>query len=165
MYYLTYMKYTLPALLISIFLFPACRSFKAPDFRGVGNVGVAKAGLRATTLNLQLLFYNPNNVKAKITGGNGHIWLDNTDLGDFLLDTTVSVPARAEFSVPVKLNVEMKKILQNTFQALFSDSLAIRLAGEARVGKSGVYKKIPLEYKGKISLNQLMTNDTLRVRL
>ncbi|WP_028786139.1 hypothetical protein [Terrimonas ferruginea] len=157
------MKAILVVLTLSLLFFTACTTLKAPTFRGVGNINVAKAGFKSTTLNLDLFFSNPNNVNAKLTGGSGQIWLDQTLLGDFFLDTTVSVAKRADFTVPVKLNVDMKKILQNSLQVLFSDSLPIRLTGEARVNKGAINKKIPLSYQGKISLDQL-TSDTLRIK-
>jgi LEA14-like dessication related protein len=162
--YLTPMKCMLVVFTITVLFLSACSTLKAPGFLGVGNVDVAQAGLKATTLKLDLFFNNPNNTKARLTGGSGQVWLDQTLLGDFLLDTTVAIPARADFSVPVKLTIEMKKVLKNSLQVLFSDSLPIRLAGEARVSKGAINKKIPLSYQGKISLNQLMTADTLRIK-
>lgn len=164
LYYLTAMKAILVVLTLSLLFFTACTTLKAPGFLGVGNIDVARASLKSTTLKLDLFFNNPNNTKAKLTGGSGQVWLDQTLLGNFLLDTTVSIPARADFSVPVKLTIEMKKVLQNSLQVMFSDSLPIRLAGEANVSKGALRKKIPLSYQGKISLNQLMSGDTLRVK-
>lgn len=163
LYYLTCMKAILVVLALSLF-FTACTTLKAPGFLGVGNIDVARAGLKSTTLKLDLFFNNPNNAKAKLTGGSGQVWLDQTLLGNFLLDTAVSIPARADFSVPVKLTIEMKKVLQHSLQVMLSDSLPIRLAGEASVSKGALRKKIPLSYQGKISLNQLMSSDTLRIK-
>ncbi len=82
--------------------------------------------------------------------------MDDNYLGEFNLDTLISVPAKADFIVPVNLKVDMKKLLQNSFIAFLSDSVTFTIDGQAKVGKGGIFKKYPITYKGKQSLKELI---------
>lgn len=106
-------------------------------------------------MTLDLKYFNPNNVNARMKEAEGDAWLDSTYLGHFYVDTTVNIQANSDFLIPLKLDVDMKFILQNALAGFLNEQVLIRIKGKAKLGKSGIYKKYPLRYEGKQNLKEL----------
>lgn len=137
----------------------SCRKFKDPVFYGIENVKVGRVGGSSSEVTLDMRYLNPNSSGAEIRSAEGDAWMDTTFLGHFVVDSTVRVPANAEFLVPVKLRVDMKKLLRNSLTALLNPEVMIRLEGSARVGRSGFFKNIPIRYQGKQDISKFFSTD------
>ena len=148
-------KYLVAALVAIIFL-GSCRPLKDPVFNGIENVTIGEVGLDSSALTLNLKYFNPNSSRAKLTEASGSAWMDNNYLGHFTVDSTVLIPANDTFRVPVKLMVDMKKLLKNSLAALLKKEVTIRIEGEARAGKSGLYRRFPVKYEGKQDISKLL---------
>ena len=77
-------------------------------------------------------------------------------LGHFTIDTMIQVPANGDFWLPVKLQLDMNKILKNSLVALLAKEVTIKVEGKARVGKGPVFINYPIRYEGKQTLEKLM---------
>jgi LEA14-like dessication related protein len=148
-------KYLLSSLLL-ISLMSSCRTFKDPVFDGIESVAVGNVGLDSSVVTLNLKYYNPNSSGAKLTSASGSAWMENSFLGTFLVDSTVRIPARDSFKIPVKLSVDMKKLLKNSITILLKKEVSIRIEGEARAGRNGLYKRFPVKYEGRQDISQLI---------
>jgi hypothetical protein len=51
--------------------------------------------------------------------------------------------------------VETKHILRHSLSALLNEQVLITIKGTAKVGKSGIYKNIPLHYEGRQNMQEL----------
>lgn len=147
-------KYLVAAIAIFFFL-SSCRTLKDPVFDGIENVAVGEVGLDNSLLTLNLKYFNPNSSGGKLKNASGKAWMDDTYLGSFTVDSTVRIPAKDSFLIPVKLAVDMKKLLKNSFAALFKKEVMIRIEGEAKAGKGGFYKTFPVKYEGKQDIAEL----------
>lgn len=127
-------------------------NLKDPEFIKVENVSIQNGSLQAPVVRVDLQFYNPNNKSASIKNADGDIWMSEDKMGRFLLDSTITIPPSQFFSVPVYLQVDMKKLAKQAFLAFMSDSVAFRIDGHARVGRKGFYKTLPFHYAGKQDL-------------
>lgn len=136
-------------------LLGSCKSMKEPEFRGIENVRVGKLGFGESSVTLDMRYYNPNSFKGKLKSAEGEAWMDSTYLGRFLVDSTVTVPAKSEFAVPVQLKVDMKRILKHSLSAFLKDEVTITIKGNAKAGTSGLYKNFPLNYSGKQNLAEI----------
>jgi LEA14-like dessication related protein len=88
--------------------------------------------------------------------------LDGRHIGQFSIDTLVSIPGNSNFTLPVKLQVDMKKVLKNSLTALFNNEITVKVAGTAKLGKGGLYIRYPIKYEGKQNLDKLLRqNDSL----
>jgi len=136
----------------------SCGKMKNPEFRGIESVAMSDVKLGTNTILLYLKYYNPNSFKGQLKWAEGDAWVDSSFLGHFIVDTALKVPARQEFIVPVKLNVSMQDMLLVAGPLLSEKKTDIwlRVSGQARAGRSGVYKTVPLKYAGKQSLDALM---------
>ena len=151
-------NHTLPFLLLifpAFFLF-SCGQIKQPDFRGIENVRMSKVGLKDSILFLDLHYFNPNNARLKLKSAEGDAWMEENSLGHFTIDTMIQVPANGDFWLPVKLQLDMNKILKNSLVALLAKEVTIKVEGKARVGKGPVFINYPIRYEGKQTLEKLM---------
>ncbi len=142
--------------LIFLFVFPSCVSLKEPDFKGVENIRVSRLGFNESTLNLDLHYFNPNKSKLKLKQAEGDAWLDGNLLGHFTIDTLIKIPATGDFRLPVMLEMNMKKLLQNSTALLLKNEVTLRVEGKAKVGKGGVFINYPIRYEGKQRTEDLM---------
>lgn len=132
----------------------SCKKLKDPVFNGIENVRLGKVGFGSSQLTLDMKCFNPNNTKAVLKEAEGDAWMDSSYLGHFRVDTAVNIPANSDFTVPVKMDVDTRYILKNSLFAFMNDEVTIRISGEARVGKSGIYKRFPIAYVGKQNISQ-----------
>ena len=105
---------------------------------------------------LNINFYNPNHSKLHLKNAEGDAWLDGKMLGHFTMDTLIHIPANSNFSIPVKLEVDMHKVLKNAMQLLINPEVLVKIDGKARVGKAGFYFNYPLKYLGKQNLAEIL---------
>jgi LEA14-like dessication related protein len=101
-------------------------------------------------------YFNPNNTRgAKLKEAQGEAWLDSNYLGHFYVDTLIDIPPRSNFTIPVKLDVDMKYFLRFSMGGFKNEEVLVRVKGNAKVGKGGIYKKFPISYEGKQNLAEL----------
>ncbi len=129
---------------------------KDPDFRGVENIHLTSLGLKESALTLDLHYYNPNNSRLRLKKAEGEAWLEGNFLGHFTVDTLVLIPANGDFELPVKLQVDMSKAIQNSAAVLFNQEVMVKIEGKARVGKAGFFINYPIHYEGKQNLSELL---------
>ncbi|MCG2617356.1 LEA type 2 family protein [Terrimonas sp. NA20] len=134
----------------------SCRTLKDPVFDGIESVSVGEVGVDSSVVTLNLKYYNPNSSGAKLTSASGSAWMENSFLGTFMVDSTVRIPARDSFRIPVKLSVDMNKLLKSSITLLFKKEVTIRIEGEARAGRNGFYKRFPVKYEGRQDISQLI---------
>ncbi|MEI9942998.1 MAG: hypothetical protein WDN26_02145, partial [Chitinophagaceae bacterium] len=149
------MKNLIPVLFLSIF-FVSCKDFKDPVFESIENVKMGEMTLEKPTIKLEMKYFNPNKYSAKLKNAEGDAWMDSSYLGHFTVDTTVAVPANAEFNIPVNLAIDMKTIMKNSLALLINPEVNIRITGTAKAGRNGFYKNFPLHYEGKQNLSKLL---------
>ena len=73
-------------------------------------------------------------------------------LGRSTLDTMMNIPKADTFLIPVHLNVDMKTLISNSLMALLTNEVDIKLEGNARLGKAGIFFNFPFSYQGKQKL-------------
>lgn len=142
--------------LTAILLLSSCQSFRAPEFKNVDNIRLGKLGKKAPSILADVWYYNPNKTRLKLKSAKGEAWMDDVYMGRFEVDSLVEIPAMGNFSLPVKLDTDMNKLLQHSLTAILSKEVRIRIKGSARVGKSFFYINYPIEYEGKQRLDQLL---------
>lgn len=140
----------------SAFFLLSCGQVKEPDFKKIENIRVSKMGLRESSLTLDLCYFNPNNIRIKLKSAEGDAWIENNFIGHFIIDSLIQIPANGDFRLPVKLKVDMSKVLKNSLIALLAKETIIKVEGKARVGKGFVYINYPIRYEGKQKLGELL---------
>jgi LEA14-like dessication related protein len=138
-----------------LFFLTSCGKMKGPVFNKIENVKVGKLGLGASTITFDMQFFNPNNSRIRLKNAEGEAWLDSNFLGHFHVDTVVNILPNSNFTVPVKLDVDMKYFLSYSLFGFKNEEVMVSVKGKAKAGKGGFYKTIPLTYEGRQNLARL----------
>ena len=134
----------------------SCGQLKDPDFKEIENVQITKFGVMESSLTLDLRYFNNNKFRMKLKNAEGDAWLENNFLGHFTMDTMIHIPANGDFRIPIKMKVDMGKILKNSLLTLLAKEVKIRVEGKARVGKGLIYINYPIRYEGMQNLGELL---------
>jgi LEA14-like dessication related protein len=129
----------------------ACAKPTGFDYLGVKNLKVLSFGLKQSTVAADVEYYNPNKYPVTMKGAAVDVYVNNNYFGKSTLDTTIQIPKKDTFSIPVVLQVDMNGTVMSLLQTLTAgtDSVLVKLDGKAKVGRSGIYINYPIRYEGK----------------
>ena len=137
------------------FIFPliitmtSCRAPKDLEYRDFKNLRVQQLGFSSSTIKVDLLYYNPNNFGLQLKETNLDIYIDSNYLGHSAQEYQITIPKRAEFTLPFQVDVDMKNMLKNALSTIMSKEVWVRVTGTVRLGKANIYKTFPVNYEGK----------------
>jgi LEA14-like dessication related protein len=134
--------------IILVFIATACQAPKELVYRDFKNLKVEKVGFAATTLKLDLIYYNPNNFGMQLKYTDLDIYIDNNLLGHSSQDYQITIPKLAEFTMPLQIEVDMKNLLKNAFSTFLGKEVMVKITGTVKLGKANVYKTFPVSYEG-----------------
>ena len=135
-------------ILMTIWL-TSCSAPKELEYRDFRNFAIEKVGFSSTSIRMDLVYYNPNNMGLQLKSTDLDIFLDNNYLGHTVQEELVSIPKREEFYIPIKMDVDMKNLLKNSLLTLMSNEVTIKVTGSVKVGKGSFFKSFPVNYEGK----------------
>lgn len=130
----------------------SCVPPKKPTFIRTENISVHSIGLRQSVLKGNLVFHNPNRMRAVLQRSEIDIFINNEPAGHTTLDTSITIPSRDTFSIPVMVSIDMKYFVRNAVALLTREKVQVRLSGNATLKKSGRYFRIPIQYTGEQKL-------------
>jgi LEA14-like dessication related protein len=138
--------YPLYFLMILIYA-PSCQAPKDLVYRDFKNLKVEKMGFTATTLKVDLVYYNPNNFGLQLKYTDLDIYINNNYLGHSSQDHQITIPRLAEFTMPLAIEVDMKNLLKNAFPTLIGKEVLVKVTGTVKLGKANVFKTFPVSYE------------------
>ena len=74
------------------------------------------------------------------------IFVDGALLGHSSQELQVAIPKRDVFTIPLKVELDMKNLFKNGLTSLFNKTVSVRAVGTIKVGKAGVYKNFNIDY-------------------
>ena len=134
------------ALLFTVNFLTSCQSTKDLEFKEFNNVVLDKIGFSSSALKVNLVYYNPNNFGMELNRTELDIYVDSTFLGHSSQLLQVPIPKRDVFTIPLKIELDMKNLLKNGLITMMNKEVAIRAVGNVRVGKAGIFKIIKVDY-------------------
>jgi LEA14-like dessication related protein len=123
--------------------------FKEPEFVEARNFAIKSIGLKSATVYTDLYYFNPNGFGIQLKKADLDIYIDDQFVGHTLIDTLINIPKRDTFSIPVNMDVEMKKIFPNALSILLKEEVNLKIEGTAKLGKAGIFLNVPVKYEGK----------------
>ena len=127
----------------------SCREPKDLEYRNFQNLSSEKLGFSTSTFKVDLVYYNPNNFGLQLKRTDLDIYIDSNYLGHTAQDYQINIPRRAEFTLPLSIEVDMKNAYKNAIPALFGKEVLVRVVGKVKLGKANVYKSFTVNYEGK----------------
>jgi LEA14-like dessication related protein len=128
---------------------PSCRAPKELEYRDFKNLSTENLGFSSSTIKVDLIYYNPNNFGLQLKRTDLDVYINGNLLGHTAQDYQISIPRRGEFTLPLKIDVDMKNAYKNAFPALFGKEVMVKITGKVKVGKANVFKSFNVNYEGK----------------
>jgi LEA14-like dessication related protein len=138
----------LTIVLAVIFFTSSCQAPKELVYRNFKNLKVENVGFAATTLKVDLIYYNPNNFGLQLKYTDLDIYVDNNFLGHSSQDYQITISKLSEFTMPLAIQVDMKNLLKNALPTLLGKEVMVKITGTVKLGKANVYKTFPVSYEG-----------------
>jgi hypothetical protein len=131
----------------------SCSKPEAPEYLGFRDFAVHSFSMDSSLLYTKLAFFNPNTYSMELTRGDVNVFLDDKLANHYVMDSTISIPRRDTFYVPLNLKLSPKMLIGSALHMLMNDNkIKVRLAGSIRVKRSGVSFNIPINYEVMQSL-------------
>lgn len=146
--YSTFRIFHVPVALLTILL-TACSAPKPLEYRDFKNFKVDKLGFGASTVRMELVYFNPNNIGLQLKRTDLDIFVEGTYLGHTSQEWQITVPKKREFAIPIKIDVDMKNIFKNGWNVLTKQEVTVKVTGKVKVGKANVFASYPVSYEGK----------------
>ena len=131
---------------VVIVFLSSCHEPKSLEFRNFSNLKVDKLSFAGAALTVDLVYYNPNNFGLQLNRTDLDVFIDSTFLGHSSQDIQVNIPKLNTFTIPLKLDLDVKNLLKNGLTSMFNKNVAVRVLGSVKVGKAGLYKSFPVDY-------------------
>ena len=141
------LRLSFPAMLLSVIIFlTSCHAPKDLVFKDFHNLSVDKLSFSGAALRVDLVYYNPNNFGLQLNRTDLDVFIDSTFLGHSAQDIQVAVPKRSDFTIPLKIDLDVKNLMKNGLNSFFNRNVNVRVLGSVKVGKAGIYKSFPVDY-------------------
>jgi LEA14-like dessication related protein len=132
-----------------------CRQPVAPEYYGFQNLLVGQAAGQ-TTLSATIKFYNPNPFSLQLKRAELDVSLNGKHAGHSLLDSTIFIPKRDTFYVPVSMQLDLRSIFSNALQVLLNQEATLSLDGRVKIKRGAIDFSRPFHYDGKQDLKSLL---------
>lgn len=150
---------------IFVVILTSCKELAPPEYVEVNNLEFETKGFSNPTLSAMVRMYNPNKSNLTFKSGSLNIFMDNRLLGHTELDSTIHIKKLDTFQIPIRVNIEYKNVLGNALSLLMRDSVLIRLEGNIRVGRLGVFITRPVNYEQKERLDFFLKKSSRIIRI
>jgi LEA14-like dessication related protein len=136
-------------LLLFIFFLPSCREPKDLVYKEFKNLSTEKLGFSSSVIKVDLVYYNPNNFGLELKRTDLDVFIDGNFLGHTSQEYQIHIPRKGDFTLPLKIDVDMKNVYKNALPTLLGKEVLVKLTGKVKLGKAGVYKSFPVNYESK----------------
>jgi LEA14-like dessication related protein len=147
-----------PLLIILLVFASACQRPDAPEYYGFGNIEVNTSFGQGAVLSTSLKFYNPNKFTIQLNHAEATVYLNDKLAGHSVLDSTILIPQRDTFYIPVILKIELTNVLNNALSFLSNKGVRVVVNGKLKMRKGSLPFSVPLHYEGTENLHSVLQN-------
>ena len=156
------MQKKVPGLLMALFscwVIIGCHQPQAPEYYGFQDLRIGQPNGGQATLGTTLKFYNPNPFSLTLKGAEMDVWLNGRPAGHSVLDSTVLIPKKDTFYVPVTMQLDLQGLLGNALQILMEKQVTVTLDGKVHLRRGAITFNRPFHYEGKEDINALLQGE------
>ncbi len=144
----SFKRYYFVALTFIVSSLFSCSPPRALEYRQFKNLTIDKLGFNTSTVKMDVVFYNPNSFGLQLKSTDLDFYVDNNLVGHATELYQIAIPKKAEFTMPVQVDVDMKNIYRNALASLLTNQLLVKVTGTVQVGKAHIFLKFPVNYEG-----------------
>ena len=103
-------------------------------------------------LKANAILFNPNKEKMKLRKIDIEVFVDGKSSATIDQTLNMQIPAKAEFSVPLEVQLNLKQIgfMDTVFGVIGGKKFKIRYKGNIKVTYRGLPIRVPIDYEGEI---------------
>jgi LEA14-like dessication related protein len=150
--------------LIVLFFLISCSKPIQPTYLGYQNLRLGKVGTKSNVLMSDIKFYNPNKYALNVKEAEMDVYFNDRLLGHTSMQNMVSLPPKDTTFVPFTIEASMADILANSAQIFLNPNVRVKVQGNAKAGRGGIYVNIPINYSGTQRIQLTRTDTTSRNR-
>ncbi|HEX8316345.1 MAG TPA: LEA type 2 family protein [Flavisolibacter sp.] len=142
-----------------LYVLSSCSKPQPPQYVGYENFRLEKASLASSILATNVKLYNPNGYNLQLKSASMDVYFNDKFLGHSTLDTLITLPAKDTAIFPLRMQASAKDILSNSARILLNPDVKIRITGNAKAGRGGIFINVPINYEGmqRIDLKELIS--------
>jgi hypothetical protein len=140
---------TLLLLTLSLTFLSSCQKVKDLEFKEYKNLKFDNLNFKSADMKVDLVYFNPNNFGLELARTDLDIFLDDNLLGHSTQNLQVNIPRKANFTIPLLVNVDIKNLIKNGvvgFTSYMDKDVKIKFLGNIKLGKAGIYKNFKVDY-------------------
>jgi LEA14-like dessication related protein len=131
-----------------VFAMVSCSKPEAPEYLGFRDFSIQNVSMDSALLHTQLAFYNPNGFNMELKRGDVSVFLDDHLANHYVMDSTINIPKKDTFYVPMNLRISPKLLINSALKMLMNgNKIKVKLVGSVRVKRSGVSFNVPVNYE------------------
>ena len=138
---------------VTIVFLLSCSAPKAIEYRDFQHFRIENIGFSSSQVKMDLVYFNPNNFGLQLKRTEVDVYVNNVLLGSTSQDYQIAIPKKAEFSIPLSMDVVMKNLLKNGWNVYMNKEVTVKVTGKVKVGKANVFISFPISYEGKQSIS------------
>lgn len=126
------------AIILSTILlaFFSCSVTEKPEFINIKNIKVLESNSKFVTITADAIFINPNDIGGQLKTDAIKVFVNDTEMASISTES-FEVPAKKEFSIPLKANIPTdslfsNKSLGNLIGSLFSKRIKVQYKGDIK---------------------------------
>lgn len=126
----------------------SCSTPKALEYRDFKNFSIEKLGFSSSAVKMDMVYYNPNGYGLQLKSTYLDIFINDVYMGHTAQEYQITIPRKEEFSIPLKMDVDMKNLFKNGLNAVLRNQVLVKITGSIKVGKANVFISFPVNYQG-----------------
>ena len=123
----------LSTIILTIF---SCKVKEKPEFLRLENIKVLESTAEYVTLTADAFFLNPNDIGGELKSDGIKVFVNDNEMANVSTES-FKVPAKKEFSIPLKANIPSDSIFSNKsigglIGSLFSQKIKVQYKGDIK---------------------------------
>jgi LEA14-like dessication related protein len=143
-------RFRFPGLLcvLALLFVSSCRQPQPPEYLGFHDFSVRSLTMDESLFHAELSFYNPNPFTMELKKGDVNVFLNDELANHYVLDSTINIPKKDSFYVPMDLKINPKFLIGSAIRMLLNNNtIKVRLEGSIRVKRGGFSFNVPVHYE------------------
>lgn len=156
------MRKIITFIILIIVLFSCDIQYKEPEFKRIENIFVEKISDKNITITSDVVFFNPNNVSAFLTGAELDVIANEVKVSHISQTTNIEISKQSEFKAPVKANFKPSELVKDKssiidlisggLEYFKNKTIDIKYVGTLQFKVAGIKFNVPLEFEEKVKV-------------